>query len=147
MARLAQTTRVGKTSSGWIMSEQVTYFQTTSGSPNYLHFKTNLSASSETIFMAEAEGYNYGLALPILCAWGVYTASGTVASKGLASATLGLEAHGIYKSSDGYVVLRAYAGSHYYTGFGLNFYSSTTFTITTPSISGITQTSESGNYY
>ena len=148
MAYLAAPTRIGTAGSGYIISHNIYSFNTTSGSPSYLHFKTNVPTTSEKIFMIEAEGYNYGGGLPILCAWGIYTNGVGVVSKGLHTpAGTGLSADGIYKSSDNYACIRAYYGSHYYTGFVLHAYSSAQFTPSPITILGATQTSESGAYY
>ena len=150
MANLASPLRIGARGSSWLMSQQVYHFNTTSGSPLYLHFKTNVLTSVEKIFMIEAEGYNYGTGTPILAAWGLYTtgaSSNTVSSKGLQSIS-GLTADGIYKSSDGYACIRAYnSSSHYYTGFTLHVYSSYYYTPDTVAITSATQTSNSGSYY
>ena len=146
MANIAAPLRVGAAGSGWIMAQQIYHFSTTDGSLSYVHFKTNVSTSTEKIFMIEAEGYAYGGGAPILCAWGLYTTGGgAVVSKGLESKS-GLTAHGVYASSDGYACIRSY-GNMYYTGFVLHAYSSYYYTPGPISISAVNQNNNTGNYY
>lgn len=124
-------------------------FRTVDGSPSYIHMKTNIGMTN-IMFYIEAEGYNYGATLPILCSWVgyAYAADNNVISTGVTNYYTGMNADGIYKSSDGYVVLRAYAGTHYFNGFVLNSYMANpagySFRV---SISAAIQTSTSGNYY
>jgi len=148
MANLAAPTRIGSGGSGYVISHNIYSFNTTGGSPLYLHFKTNVLTTAEKIFMIEAEGFNYGLGLPILCAWGIYTTGSGVSSKGLHTpSSTGLSADGIYKSSDNYACIRGYAGSHYYTGFVLHAYSSVPFAPAPITILAAAQSDNSGNYY
>lgn len=123
-------------------------FNTTASTPLYFHFKTNIPYNTNIMFMIEAEGYNYGQTLPILCAWCGYPYSGTnsIIQVGLHTSSYnGLSADGVYSSSDGYVVLRAYSGSHYYTGFVLSAYMVGMPTVV--SITAANQNSTTGNYY
>ena len=89
----------------------------------YYHFKTNIPYQSSVMFMIEAIGYNYGSSQNIRSSWCGYTYSaGTVIySIGLHNAYPGLSAHGMYYSSDGYVVIRA-NGESYFTGWAFNAY-------------------------
>ena len=89
----------------------------------YFHFKTNVPIASYIMTMIEMIGYAYGNALPIRCAWGFYTFGGSIIYATVrTSAYTGMSAHGIYSTADGYVAIRAYAASNYYTGFTLNGY-------------------------
>lgn len=92
----------------------------------YVHLKTNIStATSEAIWMMEAVGYSYAGAAPIRCAWNfyAYNALNNVIQIGTENVYTGLTAHGVYKSSDNFVVLRGYKASNfYYDGFVLNAY-------------------------
>jgi len=123
-------------------------FMTAAGEPLYVHMKTNIDLNY-IMFCIEAEGYNYGLTLPILCSWIGYTyGDGSLYNTAVTNYYGGMNAHGIYYSSDSKIVLRAYAGSHYYNGFILNSY------MVNPngyqyrvSITNAIQTSNSGNYY
>lgn len=124
-------------------------FRTESGSPLYIHMKTNINMTN-IMWYIEAEGYNYGTALPVLCSWVgyAYEASNDVISTAVTNYYTGMNADGIYKSSDGYAVLRAYAVSHYYNGFVLNSYmANPNGNAYRVSISAAIQTSTSGNYY
>jgi len=144
MANVLSDTRVG------VMQQAFSSFSTSSGSPYYIHFKTNIPVSSNTMFYIEAEGYNYGTALPVLCAWTgyAYAGTGTVISTSLTNFYSGMSADGIYASTDSYVCIRAYAGSHYFNGFVLNSVmgnpTGLSFRIV---ISASSQNSTSGNYY
>lgn len=89
----------------------------------YLHFKTNVPLNSYIMTMIEMVGYNYGASAPIRCAWGFYTYQSTIVSASVRSSPYdGVSAHGIYSTGDGYIAIRAYAASNYYTGFILNGY-------------------------
>ena len=129
------------------MSQQIAWFNTVYGNPQYVHFKTSAPVSQERIFMIEAEGYNYGTGTPILCAWGIYTTGATAVHKGLTSAS-GLMPDGVYGSSDGYACIRAYnASSLYYAGWTLTAYGNPYYMPSTLSILAVNQNSNSGNYY
>lgn len=148
MAQFAAPTNVRTAGSGWYAQYQLYNFYTTSGSPNYIHFKTNVSTSTEKIFMLEAIGFNYGTGQAIRCSWGVYTTGGGSAiHKGLQTfSSTGLTADGVYASSDGYACIRAYATSHYFNGFVLNGHVHPSYSVTL-SITAANQNSTSGNYY
>jgi hypothetical protein len=89
----------------------------------YFHFKTNVPISTFIMTMIEMVGYNYGASVPIRCAWGFYTYGGSIITASVrTSAYNGVQANGIYSTADGYVALRAYAASNYFTGFILNGY-------------------------
>jgi len=94
-------------------------------SSKYFHFKTNQRGSFNTIVTIEGVGYNYGRSRPIKCMWSFYAWNGIVYDKGMnTDAESGVDAHGMYMSSDGYVVVRAYTASHYVCGMMLNAYTS-----------------------
>lgn len=133
-------------------------FNTTNTTPEYIHMKTNIriaSISNDFLFYIEAEGYNYGVTLPILCSWSgraTGQSGGIVANAHYGNYYGGMTAHGAYKSSDSYLVLRAYSSNHYYNGFILNSYMSMpTFGLEgyayRVSISAAAQVSNSGSYY
>lgn len=151
MATLATPTNVRTAGSGWYTKYNIYTFNTTSGSPYYVHFKTNVSASTEKIFMIEAIGYNYGLALPIRSSWGVYTTGGgSTTAKGLQDAGgplgAGLNANGVYTSTDGYACIRAYASSLYFAGWILNAHVHPSYAVDI-TITAANQNSTSGAYY
>lgn len=148
MATLTTPTNVRTAGSGWYSQYQLYNFYTTSGSPQYVHFKTNVSTSTEKIFMLEAIGYNYGLGLAIRCSWGVYTTGGGGATaKGLQTfSSTGLVADGVYASSDGYACIRAYGSSLYFAGWVLNGHVHPSWSVTI-SITDVNQNATSGNYY
>ncbi len=143
--------------SSWYMHQWYIYnFNTTSGSPLYIHMKTNLiGATSYNMWMFEAVGYNYGLAAPVRCSWAFHISTagfpytnGFLYNIGLRDIYSGMNAHGVYIASDGYIVLRAYAASHYYNGFTLNAYSTRSdVTQSNVSIIAVAQVSDGGNYY
>ena len=151
MAQLAQSMGVYNYST-WSLQQRNFYnFFTGSGSPLYIHMKLNLGASIDTMYMIEAVGFNYGAAIAIRCAWGFQWTYGTPAyvyNLGLQNIYGGMSAHGVYKSSDGYCVIRAYANTHYYNGFMLNAYATRTDTTHYQlSVTAAVQTDNSGNYY
>jgi hypothetical protein len=78
--------------SNWHLQQRgIWNFNTTGGSPSYVHMKTNIYAQSQdSMYMFEAVGYNYGAASPIRCAWGIYTYSGTLYQTGVANIYSGL---------------------------------------------------------
>ena len=157
MALLNNPLRIGQLD-GWYFQQRHIYrHATTSGSPLYIHMKTNLiGATSYNMWMFEAVGYNYGLAAPVRCAWSFHISTagspytnGFLYNIGLRDIYTGMNAHGVYIASDGYIVLRAYAGSHYFNGFTLNAYSTRTDVTQTNNVSiiEVAQVSDSGNYY
>lgn len=134
----------------WYLQQRGIYnFNTTSGSPTYVHMKTNIYApSQDSMYMFEAVGYNYGASVPVRCSWGIYCYQGTLYQTGVANIYSGMNADGMYVSSDGYITIRAYAGGMYYLGFTLNVYACRLDTShQNVSISAVSQNSTSGNYY
>lgn len=122
-------------------------FNTTASTPLYMHFKTNIDSNANKIITFEAVGYNYGQALPIRCSWSTYTAGGTLYDRGRVNKASGLSADGMYLSSDNYLVLRAYSGSHYFTGWVFNAYVSSYYYTDDIQITAAVQNSTSGNHY
>lgn len=124
-------------------------FSTTSGSPLYIHMKTNMQKNSSCMACVEAEGYNYGVTAPILCSWVWYNYSADdVIRAGFKDYYTGLTAHGLYYSSDGYTVLRAYnASSLYFCGFILNQVTANPTGEFDIQVTAAIQTDNSGNYY
>jgi hypothetical protein len=135
--------------SSWYLQQRKFYnFFTGSGSPSYLHFKTNLGGGIDTMYLIEAVGYNYGNAYAIRCGWGFQWSYGVLRNLGLQNGYPGMNADGAYASSDGYLCIRAYAGGHYYNGFMLNAYATRTDTTHyAVTITAGSQNSTSGNYY
>ena len=117
--------------------EQLAFFNftTTYNGAAFVHIKTNIGTISTgdggSIVTIEGTGYNYGQGLPIRCHWTAYTSTSSdiVYTVGLGShESSGAQAHGIYKSSDNYVVLRCYfPSSAYFAGLVLNAYSGPRF--------------------
>ena len=94
-------------------------------SSKYFHFKTNQRGSHNSIVTIEGVGYNYGTARPIKCMWSFYAWNNRIYDKGMTTASYsGVDAHGMYMSSDGYVCIRAYTVHHYVCGIMLNAYTS-----------------------
>lgn len=156
MASLNQPLRIGPVSSWYAQQRNIFNYNTTSSSPLYIHMKTNLiGATSYNMWMFEAVGYNYGLAAPVRCAWAFHISTagapytnGFLYNIGLKNIYSGMNAHGVYIASDGYIVLRAYAASQYYNGFTINAYSTRSdVTQSNVSIIASVQTSDGGNYY
>lgn len=144
MANVVADSRIG------VMQQAFYSFGTTSGSPLYIHMKTNIPKSSNIMFYIEAEGYNYGTALPVLCSWTGYPFSGdgNIYNISLTDYYSGMSANGVYMSSDNYVVLRAYAAGHYFNGFVLNsVMANPNGNNVRVSILAANQNSTSGNYY
>lgn len=116
------------------------------GGDNYFHYKTNIALGTYVMIMLEAIGYAYGANQSIRSSWVGYSYS-YLAQAGVADVYGGLNAHGVYTSSDGYICIRAYCPS-YFSGWSFNAYTlnpagynaDVTFT-------AVVQTSNSGNYY
>lgn len=144
MANLVFPTTMGST-----YKRGLYWFNTTSGSPLYIHMKTNIPKDSDKMFYIEAEGYNYGTALPVLCSWCGYTwsGSGTLYSTNLTNFYTGMSADGIYYSTDNFVVIRAYASSHYFNGFILNSVTANPVGTFDVQITAASQNSTSGSHY
>ena len=156
MATLTPPFRVSSVSSWYFQQKYIYTFNTTSGSPLYIHLKTNLiGATTYNMWMFEAVGYNYGLSAPIRSSWAFHISTagapytnGFLYNIGLVNQYGGLTAHGVYIASDGYIVLRAYAASNYYNGFTINAYATRSdVTQSNVSIIASIQTTDGGNYY
>lgn len=109
-------------------NEQLAFFNMSLGgdwSAKYFHFKTNQYKTFNQITTIEGVGYNYGTSKPIKCRWSFYAYNNLLYDKGRTTASYsGVDAHGMYLSSDGYVVIRAYTVHHYVCGMILNAYTS-----------------------
>lgn len=97
------------------------HFSTTSSASGYIHLKTNMISDSlvRASAVIEAYGYNYGTAQAIRCYWYGLSYNAPDYARLTLSGT-GMTAHGQYKSSDGYWVLRGYVSNSYFMGFILN---------------------------
>lgn len=157
MAILNNPLRIGPVSSWYFQQRHIYRHATTAGSPSYIHMKTNLiGATTYNMWMFEAVGYNYGTAAPVRCSWSFHISTagapytnGFLYNIGLKDIYTGMNAHGVYIASDGYIVLRAYASSHYYNGFTLNAYATRSDVTQSNNVSIIAsiQTTDGGNYY
>lgn len=116
------------------------------GGNNYFHYKTNIALSTYTMVMIEAIGYAYGANQSIRSSWVFYSYS-YLASAGVADVYGGLNAHGVYVSSDNYVCIRAYCAS-YFSGWMFNAYTlcPAGYNADVSFIASV-QTDNSGNYY
>ena len=149
MATLNAPLRIYPYNSWYLQQRGIYNFNTTSSSPTYVHMKTDIYApSQDSMWMFEAVGYNYGASAPVRCSWGIYCYQGTLYQTGVANIYSGMNADGMYKSSDNYITIRAYAGGMYYLGFTLNVYACRLDTThQNVSILAASQNSTSGNYY
>ena len=149
MANLNAPLNIYKYQSWYLQQRNIYNFNTTAGSPTYVHMKTNIYAPSEdSMYMFEAVGYAYGAGAAVRCAWGIYTYQGTLYQTGVANIYSGMNADGMYKSGDGYVCIRAYSAGMYYLGFTLNVYACRLDTNhQNVNITAASQNSTSGNYY
>lgn len=135
---------------GGVVQRTMYWFNTSVGDQLYIHMKTNMNKGNYVMATIEAEGYNYGVAAAVKCAWGFYSpgwAPDTLYSVALNNIYGGMTAHGVYLSSDGYIVIRAYASWNYYNGFILNAFSPSPIGAYDISITAANQNNNSGNYY
>lgn len=142
------STNVGL-STGWYSQYNVYSFNTTTtGSNTYMHFKTNVSNTANKIIMIEAIGYNYGPSQAVRCSWCFYAHNGSTIDRGRQTfANTGLTADGVYSSSDGYAVIRAYSSNPYYIGYILNAHSGPAGYGTNVQITAAAANTTSGNHY
>jgi hypothetical protein len=123
MAYLSYPVNMYPDSGGYAVKRSIYKAFTTDSSATYLHFKTNVPIASYIMTVIEAVGYNYGPSQPVRCAWGFYTYGTYIVSSSVRTCYSGVEANGMYASSDGYVCIRGYApGGSYFNGFILNGY-------------------------
>lgn len=106
-------------------------FATTDSTNTYLHLKTNIPVSRNTMWMLEFVGYAYGGAQNIRAGIGFHTTNSLIYNIGVTNMYPGLTPQTAYISSDGYVVIRAFA-YFYYTGFVLNAYSTAPYSPNEP---------------
>lgn len=149
MATLNAPLRIYPYNSWYLQQRGIFNFNTTSGSPSYVHMKTDIYApGNDSMWMLEAVGYAYGGAAPIRCGWGLYVYSNNLYQTGVANIYGGMSADGMYLSSDRYVCIRAQSGGMYFLGFTLNVYAVRLDTThQNVSISAAVQSDNSGNYY
>lgn len=140
MAKLAANTKFGN-------GVQHDFYQNRYyGGDTYFHYKTNIALSTYIMVMIEAIGFAYGNGQPIRSSWVFYSYS-HLANPGTANVYPGLDAHGIYVSSDNYVVIRANCAP-YFSGWLFNAYTLNPAGFNTNvSFTAVVQTSNSGNYY
>lgn len=112
----------------WVTQLGVYSFYTTDGSLSYLHLKTNVPVSRNTMWMVEFVGYAYGGAQNIRTAIVFHTTANLIYGVGAANIYPGLTAQTVYTSADGYAVIRVLASSFYYSGFVINAYSTIPYT-------------------
>lgn len=116
------------------------------GGDSYFHYKTNIALSTYIMVMIEAVGYSYGANQSIRSSWVFYSYS-HLANPGVQDVYGGMNAHGVYVSSDNYVCIRAYCPS-YFSGWTFNAYCVNPAGYNTNiSFLASVQTSNSGNYY
>ena len=119
----------------------------TSAAGAYFHFKTNIQLSTYIMTRVEAIGINYAAGYPIRCCWVWYSYS-SLTSVGTADMYSGLNANGVYVSSDNYVCFRAYTASNNDVSFTLNAtHANPTGAGFNISILAASQNSTSGSYY
>lgn len=135
-------------STGWYSQYNIYSFNTTSGTTTYMHFKTNVSNTANKIVMLEAIGYNYGASQAIRCSWCFYAYNGGTIDRGRQTvANTGLVADGVYSSSDGFAVIRAYTSNPYYIGYILNAHSGPAGYGTNVQITAVNANTNSGAHY
>ena len=116
------------------------------GGDNYFHYKTNIALSTYIMVMIEAIGYAYGANQSIRSSWVFYSYS-HLSNPATANVYSGMNADGVYVSSDNYVCIRAYCPS-YFSGWTFNAYTlNPTGYNTQVQFTAVVQTSNSGNYY
>lgn len=129
----------------WFTQLGVHSFATTDGSLGYVHLKTNVPKSRNTMWMIEFVGYAYGAAQNIRSAICFHTSGGTIYSVGTQNIYPGLTPQAVYSSVDNYVVIRVTSGSMYFTGFVVNAYSTAPYSPNEPFvITAVSQNSNSG---
>lgn len=116
---------------------------------SYVHFKTNQTLDTYIMSRVEAVGINYATGQCIRCAWVWYAyTSPQLISIGLESVYPGLTAHGVYLSSDGYVVFRGYASGLGDTTLTLNMvHANPTGYGYNLQITAVNMNNTSGNHY
>jgi|GEM_PF-1316674 len=109
------------TSANFQVKRDFVTWNTTAGSGNPVHIKTNIPYQSNVMYRILVEGYNYGNSQPINSEAVGYTYSGwtTIANAVNVNQSSGVSISQYY-SSDGYVVIKLNAGSFYYAGFSVS---------------------------
>lgn len=130
--------------SAWVTQLGVHSFATYDGSLSYLHLKTNVPVSRNTMWMIEFVGYSYGAAQNIRSAICFHTTSGAIYNVGAQNIYPGLTPQAVYKSVDNFAVIRVFA-AFYYTGFVVNAYSTAPYAPNEAfRITAVSQNSNSG---
>lgn len=128
----------------WVTQLGAYSFTTTDGSLGYLHLKTNVPVSRNTMWMIEFVGYAYGASTNIRAGIVFHTSGGTIYHVGAQNTYPGLTPQAVYTSGDGYAVIRVTA-AFYYTGFVINAYSTAPYSPNEPfSILAVAQNNNSG---
>jgi len=112
----------------WASQLGVYSFYTTDGSLYYLHLKTNVPVSRNTMWLVEFAGYAYGAAQNIRAGIVFHTSGSVIYRIAAQNIYPGLTPQTVYTSSDGYAVIRVTSGSFYYSGFVINAYSTAPYT-------------------
>lgn len=117
-----QISNIGYYGTQYAQSKSAGYIYTTDGgSFRYFHIKLNVGGD-DSMWMADAVGYNYGAATPIRSSLGWYAYQSNVYSVATSNGYGGLSAIGVYPASDYSSVLVFLGTSVYYSGFTLNVY-------------------------
>ena len=117
-----QISNIGYYGTQYGQTRSAGYINTTDSSSNrYIHIKLNVGGD-DSMWMADAVGYNYGNASIIRCSWGWYAYQNNIYSASYSNGYNGLSASNIYAASDWSTVIVAYASTVYYSGFTLNIY-------------------------
>lgn len=123
-----QISKIGSAYGGgdqYVQTRNAGYINTTDGTGfRYFHILLNVGGD-DSMWMAEAVGYNYGTAQPIRSSLGWYSYGSNVSSQASSSGYGGLSAINVYPASSIYnynSVLVFFGSSVYYSGFVLNVY-------------------------
>jgi len=136
----------------YVQTRNAGYINTTDNSSfRYFHIMLNVGGD-DSMWMAEAVGYNYGTAQPIRSSLGWYAYQGNVYSQATSNGYSGLSAITVYPASSLYnynSVLVFLGTSVYYAGFVLNVYNmrANTSGQINPTINAWTITSNSSPVY
>lgn len=120
----------------------------------YIHIKTNIARYSGVMYMIELNGYNYGHAQAIQCAFTGYMYDDgsrpgiTIYNPTQFQAYPGLTADGQYLSSDNFLVLRCFKSDVTYANFSMDCYQTNPITSTvSPQVTAIAVNNTSGAHY
>ena len=103
-----------------MVQRDIWQYKTTTSGGRYIHIKTNVKFNN-TMYRIEIKGYNYGRVREINNVWMGYARSNnTVIGVRHRAYDDGLYSMLQYRTSDGYLALRAYGSNVYYMGFTMN---------------------------